>query len=139
MGRVIKTISLDKTSAKICENIPNFSQWIRMQLLVWWQLEGNEPIHVLPRSVRNYSIQVWRGQRDQDGRRVIEPHNTEKCNPYHVKGKCPICWPEDKTPEQHIIDIMEVIQEGGSDGRRSTHANVQTGGTAPKSNGEEEE
>ena len=112
MGRVIKTISLDKTSATICENIPNFSQWIRMQLLVWWQLEGNEAIHLRPAANRNYVIQVWRGKRDSFGKRIIEEYNTGKCNPYHVVGKCPICWPEDKSPEQHIIDIMEMVQTG---------------------------
>jgi len=110
MGREVKTISLDKTSAEIAKNIGNFSQWIRIQLLLWWQLEGNEVIHLLPQSNRNYIIPVWRGGRDADNVRIIEKYNTNKCNPYHVKGRCPVCWPEHQTPEEHIIDIIEMLQ-----------------------------
>lgn len=111
MSRVVKTISLDATSAKICENIPNFSQWIRLRLLEWWTLEGHEPIHLLPGTNRNYKIKIWRGLRDSFGRREMELYDTGKCNPMHIKGVCPICWPEDRTPEQHIIDLIELLSE----------------------------
>lgn len=33
MGSIIKTISLDGRTQKIADTIPNFSQWVRAQLL----------------------------------------------------------------------------------------------------------
>ena len=115
MGREVKTISLDATTAEIAENIPNFSQWVRMQLLMHHILEGGEPIHVVPaKKNRNYKLQIP-VSRDGFGRPVMETYDTKRCNPHHKKGTCSACWPPHLTLEAHILEIAKLFRIGLED------------------------
>ena len=112
MARVIKTISLDKVTAQIAENVPNFSEWVRTQLLMHHTLEGGEPIHIQPiRSLRNFTVQIPVA-RDDFGRPIIESYDTKRCNPHHAKGRCPVCWPPHLSIEEHTLEIARLYREG---------------------------
>jgi len=115
MGREVKTISLDSTTAKIAENIPNFSQWVRTQLLMVHVLEGGEPIHIQPiKSMRQYLVTIPT-HRDAFGRPVLEKYNTKRCNPHHTKGKCVVCWPPHLSIEEHTLEIAKLYAAGIKD------------------------
>lgn len=111
MGRVIKTISLDSTSARIAENIPNFSQWVRQQLLLEWQLMGGEAIHLVEEKDRGYEIWIASNEKDSFGRRIRQRFKTDRCNPYHVKGRCNVCWPEHLSVEEMVLNLAQEEQE----------------------------
>ena len=112
MGREVKTISLDSTTAKIAENIPNFSEWVRTQLLMMHVLDGGEPIHIQTvKSMRSYMVDIPT-HRDHFGRPVLERYNTKRCNPKHVKGKCVVCWPPHLSVEEHTLEIARLVQQG---------------------------
>jgi hypothetical protein len=114
MGREIKTISLDKTTAEIAANIPNFSGWVRNQLLIEWLAQGNEPIHTLPKGQQHYKLTLPRHDKPRDdfGRIQMETYNTGRCNPHHRKGRCPICWPDHLTIEEHVLQIASQFSQG---------------------------
>lgn len=115
MGREIKTISLDATTAAIAENIPNFSQWVRMQLLMLHVLDGGEPIHVVEaKGDRNYCLEIP-VDRDGFGRPVLERYDTKRCNPYNKRGQCSVCWPPHLSLEEHILHIAKLYQQGIDD------------------------
>jgi hypothetical protein len=40
-----KTISLDEKTAAIAETIPNFSEWVRANLLRWDENDEDEPVY----------------------------------------------------------------------------------------------
>lgn len=76
-----KTISLDETTALLAERMPNFSAWVRFHLREWARNAGHvtqaaEAVHVAPPEAR-----VWGDKKD-------------KCNPRHLNGLCPTCYPE---------------------------------------------
>ena len=115
MGREVKTISLDSTTAEIAANITNFSQWVRMQLLMYHVLEGGEPIHVVPaKGDRNYMIDIP-VRRDGFGRPVMERYNTKRCNPFKRDGKCLVCWPPHLSIEEHVLQVAKLFQQGIDD------------------------
>jgi hypothetical protein len=115
MGREIKTISLDKTTAQIAENIANFSQWVRQQLLLHHLLETGEPIHMVRQKIhRQYKVAIPT-HRDSFGRPVIESYNTNRCNPYHTDGRCSVCWPDHLSIEEHTLEIARLYQMGIKD------------------------
>lgn len=112
MGREIKTISLDSVTADIAENIPNFSQWVRMQLMMHHVLEGGEAIHVQPvKEYRKFTVPIPI-RRDGFGRPVLEKYDTKRCNPYDKKGRCTVCWPPHLTIEEHILQVAKLYQQG---------------------------
>lgn len=115
MGREVKTISLDKTTAEIAENIGNFSQWVRQQLLMHHLLETGEPIHISQaKTHRNYKVTIPT-HRDSFGRPVMAVYNTKRCNPHNTKGRCTVCWPNHLSIEEHILEIARLYQEGIKD------------------------
>jgi len=115
MGREVKTISLDATTAEIAENIPNFSQWVRMQLLMSHVLHGGEPIHVEEvKANRNFMLEIPTFK-DGFGRPVLEKYNTGRCNPYKKKGRCTVCWPPHLSIEEHVLQIAKLFQQGIDD------------------------
>ncbi len=74
-----KTISLDEQSMIIASRIPNFSGWVRKQLIQFARSPDAEVkiadmTHTAPPPAR-----VWGMTKD-------------KCNPKSIKGLCPICW-----------------------------------------------
>ena len=112
MGREVKTISLDATTAELAENIPNFSQWVRMQLLMNHVLEGGEPIHVVQaKGDRNFKLQIP-VDRDGFGRPIMETYDTGRCNPHNKRGQCSVCWPPHLTLEEHVLEIAKLYQQG---------------------------
>lgn len=78
-----KTIHLDERTAMIASRMPNFSAWVRRQLVEFardahigvpeWEKDRAKP-HIAPESAR-----VWGPNKDQ-------------CNPKHRKGLCEICY-----------------------------------------------
>jgi len=107
MARVIKTISLDKLTASLAESIPNFSAWIRQQLLIEHIAQGGQSLHVVEETLRGFIIKAPTNEIDGFGRRKLENVKLDKCNPYHKDGLCMTCWPPTKSPEGHIADIIE--------------------------------
>lgn len=74
-----KTISLDEDTAKIADRLPNFSRWVRQQLLkhaahASIYEKGTSTPHKAPESAR-----IWGETKD-------------KCNPRHKNGRCVACW-----------------------------------------------
>ena len=116
MGREVRTISLDSTTAEIAAEISNFSAWVRQKLILQYLADGNEPIHLFPAGQRNYKIDLPNpNNRDSFGRRIIDRYDTKRCNPYHKKGKCVICWPEHLSIEEHILEIARLYELGIDD------------------------
>ena len=74
-----KTISLDEKTAIIAGRMPNFSGWVRHQLLkhaMSATLDHPSQVHVAPESAR-----MW-------------GEGNNKCNPRHKDGLCPSCYPD---------------------------------------------
>ena len=73
---VNKTISLDAQTALIAERMPNFSGFVRDQLLKHARTTKKKgPVfHQSPPTGR-----IW-------------GPNKDKCNPKHKNGSCDICW-----------------------------------------------
>lgn len=111
MGRVVKTISLDEMTAKLAANIPNFSAWIRQQLLIEHIAQGGETLHVVEESLRGFGMMMPTGDIDGFGRRKMERIMIPKCNPYHKNGTCLTCWPPHHTVEGHIALMIEEAME----------------------------
>jgi len=73
---VNKTISLDAQTALIAERMPNFSGFVRDQLLKYARTTRKQiEVHhtVAPKA------RVW-------------GPNKDKCNPKHKNGSCVLCW-----------------------------------------------
>lgn len=107
MGRVIKTISLDEMTAKLAENIPNFSAWIRQQLIIESIAQGGQTLHMVEKEQRQFSMKLPTDSFDGFGRRRMEVVKLHKCNPYHKSGVCHSCWPPELTVEAHIAKMVE--------------------------------
>lgn len=105
MGRVVKTISLDKITAELAENIPNFSAWVREQIMIEHVLQGGDKIHTRPPELRGYSLKVPNPHIPGQARsyRYVK---LDLCNPHHKDGICSTCWPPTKTLAQHKIDLI---------------------------------
>lgn len=75
-----KTISLDEKTAIIAGRMPNFSAWVRNQLIQHARTAEypkeiiDDGYHVAPSSAR-----VW-------------GEHSNKCNPKHKNGMCDECW-----------------------------------------------
>lgn len=75
-----RTISLDEKSAIIASRMPNFSAWVRRELLNYARNADSEHnmsmegAHVAPPEAR-----IWGPLKDL-------------CNPRHKKGMCKTCW-----------------------------------------------
>jgi len=81
MSRIIRSCSLDRRTDDIAEGIPNFSKWVRGQLIA-----RENRIHAVPRKwshIENAKRQIGLGHID-------EP--IEICWPFHPTGCCVICW-----------------------------------------------
>ena len=112
MGRVVKTISLDQMTAAMADNIPNFSSWVRTQLLIEHIAQGGQTLHVVEQNLRGFMIKVPTKELDGFGRRIMENIKLDKCNPYHKDGLCLTCWPPENSPEGHIAKMIEERMEG---------------------------
>lgn len=97
----IKTVALDAQTAEIANNIGNFSQWVRLQLLVYGEHMGGE-IHLTENQNWIYRIS---DPTPGGGVIIIFEAVTSKCNPFHKKGRCMICWPPNRTIEQHLEEL----------------------------------
>jgi hypothetical protein len=86
MGRVVKTISLDEMTAQLAENIPNFSGWIRQQLIMEHIAQGGQTLHVVEKELRGFSMTMPTNNVDSFGRRRMENVRLNLCNPYHKNG-----------------------------------------------------
>ena len=116
MGRVVKTISLDEMTAKMAENIPNFSAWIRQQLIIESIAQGGETLHIVEKEKRKFSMKLPTGKIDSFGRRGMKHEILDKCNPYHTNGVCHTCWPPELSIEGHLAKmvndaILEAVEE----------------------------
>lgn len=79
-----KTISLDEKTAIIAGRMPNFSKWVRLQLIS----------HA--RSAKQASVEQFNTMHTHTApteARVWGPMN-DKCNPRHKDGVCENCYPD---------------------------------------------
>ena len=106
-GRIVKTISLDKATAELASNIPNFSAWIRQQLLIEHIAQGGTTLHVYPEDQRHWKVQLPINEYDSYGRRKMVYLDTGLCNPHSKKGRCYTCWPPERTIEGHVAKMIE--------------------------------
>jgi len=83
MSRIIRSCSLDRRTDDIAEGIPNFSKWVRGQLLA---REGQA------RAVAAKARAHPKGANRIIGLELSEP--VEICWPFSKEGCCVICWPE---------------------------------------------
>jgi len=78
-----KTISLDEDTAKIADRLPNFSRFVRQCLIKHAATAELAPEETLPKGFTFHiappEARFWGESKD-------------KCNPLHVKGRCPLCW-----------------------------------------------
>jgi len=73
---ITKTITIDEKTALIASKIPNFSRWVRQQLLKHGRAEKDVK-HTVPAHMRHT--------------KTLED-NILRCNPKHKNGMCQICW-----------------------------------------------
>ena len=79
-----KTISLDERTALIASRMPNFSRWVRRQLLEHARSADNDNSHeLIENHVAPKSARVW------------GPQNN-RCNPKHRDGLCETCYGGDE-------------------------------------------
>jgi len=76
---ITKTITIDEKTALIASKIPNFSRWVRQQLLKHARTEKDVK-HTVPAHMRH--------TKSLDD-------NILRCNPKHKNGMCLICWGEE--------------------------------------------
>ena len=107
MGREVKTISLDTMTAELAAKIPNFSSWVRMQLLREHIAQGGQQLHTVPDGQRGFVLFMPTEEIDSYGRRGEEQVKLDKCNPHHVNGVCPTCWPPEHSVEIHIAILLQ--------------------------------
>lgn len=79
-----KTISLDDKTALIAARIPNFSGWVRRQLIEYARSGVNTRFET---DMRNDIL----AHIAPEGARVWGPYK-DACNPKHKDGLCPICY-----------------------------------------------
>lgn len=104
--RIIKTISLDSMTASMADNIPNFSAWVRQQLIIEHIAQGGQQLHIVEKELRTFKIKMPTQEIDSYGRRKSIYVEVNKCNPYHSKGVCSTCWPPERSPEAHIAAMV---------------------------------
>ena len=75
---VVKTITLDERTARIAKKIPNFSKWVRLNLL---DLEHKQTGQMEEFHLAEPQARKWGPDKD-------------KCNPHLTTGLCITCWGE---------------------------------------------
>ena len=107
MGRSnIVTISLDEVTRQIAKEIPNFSEWVRMQLYLF--AHNVEEFHLFPPDYRNrggYQMARTVGP----GMPLMWSHQTFKCNPFSKRGRCFVCWPIGEDLELQLNDFWKGV------------------------------
>jgi len=89
LSRIIRSCSLDRRTDEIAEGIPNFSKWVRGQLIA-----HDSQRRAIPAKARSHP----KGASRIIGLELAEP--IEICWPFSSHGCCVICWPDG--PPQHV-------------------------------------
>jgi len=84
MSRIIRSCSLDRRTDDIAEGIPNFSKWVRGQLIAH-DHERRATAAKARTHPKNAQRKIGMGS-------LSEP--VEICWPFSKEGCCVICWPD---------------------------------------------
>lgn len=87
MAQVNKTISLDEKTAVIASRMPNFSEWVRNQVL---EYARSAKYSGFDRDMEEIGL----SHMAPEAARIWGPYG-DACNPRHKDGLCPICYAEE--------------------------------------------
>ena len=94
----VRSISLDKTTNAIADNIGNFSEFVRTMLLIHADKSGLT--HTCSEGLRHTHVEDYHDK----------AHHVEgMCNPFHVKGRCVLCWPITSPIESHLMILKKKL------------------------------
>ena len=106
----VTTIRLDEQTAKIADNIPNLSEFVRHHLRL--HAGDSESSHYYPPNRRHYLVHIQSFQGDKP----LATIDTLRCNPFSKKGTCLVCWPViDGTILQQVEGLKEAWLDGLED------------------------
>jgi len=101
MSRIIRSCSLDRRTDDIAEGIPNFSKWVRGQLIA----HDHER-----RAVAAQARTHPEGANRIIGLELAEP--IQICWPFHPSGCCVICWPDGPPLEVSWMEWKRDVKAG---------------------------
>lgn len=111
--RIIRSVALDLETALIADKLPNFSEFVRVQLALYGGSE--ESLHTMPEVKRlNHGYRLV-----ADAKPLMNPYSgkwehvrysidSHRCDPFHKDRQCSICWPISEGPiQEQIRGILE--------------------------------
>lgn len=101
MSRIIRSCSLDRRTDDIAEGIPNFSKWVRGQLLA-----RDSQVRAVAAQARTHPKNAKR----IIGLELDEP--VEICWPFSPEGCCVICWPDGPPLEVEWLEWKRDVADG---------------------------
>ena len=101
LSRIIRSCSLDRRTDDIAEGIPNFSKWVRGQLIA-----RDGQIRATAAQSRTHP----EGANRIIGLELAEP--IEICWPFHPSGCCLICWPDGPPLEVSWMEWKRDVKAG---------------------------
>jgi len=104
LSRIIRSCSLDRRTDDIAEGIPNFSKWVRGQLIA---RDGR--IRATAAQARSHPKNAYRSIGNGF---IDEP--IEICWPFSKEGCCVICWPDGPPNESAWREWSSDVKAGRS-------------------------
>ena len=101
MSRIIRSCSLDRRTDDIAEGIPNFSKWVRGQLIA-----HDSQRRAIAAKARSHP----EGANRNIGLELAEP--IQICWPFHPSGCCVICWPDGPPLEVSWMEWKRDVKAG---------------------------
>jgi len=101
MSRIIRSCSLDRRTDDIAEGIPNFSKWVRGQLIA-----HDHERRAIAAQARTHP----EGANRIIGLELAEP--IQICWPFHPSGCCVICWPDGPPLEVSWMEWKRDVKAG---------------------------
>jgi len=99
--RIIRSCCLDRRTDDIAEGIPNFSKWVRGQLIA-----RDAQVRAVAAQARTHPKNAKR----IIGRELAEP--IEICWPFSKEGCCVICWPDGPPTEVGWREWIRDVKDG---------------------------
>ena len=101
MVSFVRSVSVCETTAKIAGNIPNFSEFVRTMLLI--HADESQLTHIqMPEDRATHFVNLNNIHVTVQGR----------CNPFHSKGRCLICWPHGVSIDAQMWELKKEHSEG---------------------------
>jgi len=99
--RIIRSCCLDRRTDDIADGIPNFSKWVRGQLIA-----RDSQVRAIAAQSRDHPENAMR----IIGRELAEP--IEICWPFSKEGCCVICWPDGPPLEVTWMEWKRDVKAG---------------------------